>query len=127
MNPPSQFGVVFLGQVDDVGQSLLNCAIEAGFGQQTYLHAVGDGAPWIANQAPTKFAAQGNYLVDFYHVCEYLEAAAKSCASDSKSAWISAQKTYLKENAYQKVLDNLQPYLEPEKVQDNQAPVRACH
>lgn len=40
-----KFGAIFIGQVDDVGQSLLNCAIEAGFGRKTYLHAVGDGAP----------------------------------------------------------------------------------
>jgi hypothetical protein len=122
-----KFGAIFIGQVDDVGQSLLNCAIEAGFGRKTYLHAVGDGAPWIANQVSKKFASQGSYLIDFYHICEYLEAAAKSCAFDSKNTWISTQKAHLKGNAYQKVIDNLQPHLEPDKVENNQAPVRACY
>ncbi len=42
-----KFAAVFQGHVDDAGQCLLNSAILAGFGQQTHLHAVGDGAPWI--------------------------------------------------------------------------------
>jgi hypothetical protein len=50
----------------------LNTAILAGFGKQTHLHAVGDGATWIANQVDAKFGTQGSYLVDFYPVCEYL-------------------------------------------------------
>ena len=40
-----KFGAVFPGSVDEAGQSLLNAAILAGFGPQTQLLAVGDGAP----------------------------------------------------------------------------------
>ncbi len=36
-----KFGVVFQGNVDEAGQSLLNSAIFAGFGQQTHLHTCG--------------------------------------------------------------------------------------
>ena len=50
-----KFDAVFQGTVDDAGQSLLNSAILAGFGKQTHLPAVGDGAVWIAEQVNDKF------------------------------------------------------------------------
>lgn len=122
-----KFGVVFQGEVDDAGQSLLNSAILAGFGQQTHLHAVGDGAPWIANQVQDKFGAQGSYLVDFYHVCDYL-AASSDCANDDEpNNWLETQKNALKNNEYEKVLKALKPYLEADEIDDKKAPVRACY
>ena len=47
------------------------------------VHAVGDGAPWIMGQVDELFGEQGSYLIDFYHVCEYLSAAAKAVAQDA--------------------------------------------
>ena len=121
-----KFGAVFQGSVDDAGQCLLNSAILAGFGTQTHLHAVGDGAPWIADQVEEKFGSQGSYLVDFYHVCEYLAEAAK-CANGNEKSWQEIQKNALKNNEYETVISNLKPYLEADDVEDNKAPVRACH
>lgn len=65
-----KFDAIFGGSVDDAGQALLNCAIAAGFGKNTHLHAVSDGATWISEQVTTKFGTQASYLVDFFHVCE---------------------------------------------------------
>ena len=102
--------------------------MKAGFGTQTHLHAVGDGAPWIAAFVTDKFGSQGNYLLDFYHLCEYLGAAAKSCANDdNEKSWLENQKNALKNNEYKKVLNNLKPYLETSVVDDSKAPVRACY
>jgi hypothetical protein len=39
---------------------------------------VGDGAPWIAHQIKERFGGQSTYLVDFFHVCDYLSAAAQA-------------------------------------------------
>lgn len=39
-----------LGTTDEAGEQLVESAIRVGIGQQTYVHGVGDGAPWIANQ-----------------------------------------------------------------------------
>jgi len=123
-----KFGVVFQGSVHDAGQSLLNAAVLAGFGDKTQLHAVGDGASWIANQVKDKFGTQGSYLVDFYHVCDYLAAASTHCANDNEvKAWMKNQKNNLKNNQYEKVLNNLKPNLEADNIDDKQAPVRACH
>lgn len=44
---------------------------EAGFGLDTYLHSVGDGALWICGQTEKQFGSQGHYPVDFYHICEF--------------------------------------------------------
>jgi hypothetical protein len=71
-------------------------------GKQTHLHVVGDGAPWIADQVDEKFGLQGSYLVDFYHVCEYLADAAKSCANDNEKSWLETQKNALKNNCRRK-------------------------
>ena len=123
-----KFGVVFQGSVDDAGQSLLNSAILAGFGQQTYLHALGDGAPWIASPVQEKFGTQGSYLVDFYHVYDILAAASSFCAIDIEpNSWFQAQKIALKNNEYSDVINNLKPYIETDDIPDKQAPVRVCH
>jgi hypothetical protein len=122
-----QFAATFGASVDDAGQSLLNCAVAAGFGTQTQLHSVGDGATWIAEQVESKFGTQGCYLLDFYHVCDYLAAAATVCAANDGKAWIDIQKKLLNNNDYKLVIDNLNSYLEGGDIQDSNAPVRACH
>jgi hypothetical protein len=121
-----QFSATFGCSANEAGQSLFNCAVAAGFGTQTQLHSVGDGAAWIADQVDNKFGTQGSFLVDFYHVCDYLAAAAKVCANDSKS-WIEIQKKLLKNNDYKLVIENLTPHLEGDDIQESNAPVRACH
>ena len=39
-----KFDATFNGSVDEAGQVLFNCAVAAGFGEKTHLHAVSDGA-----------------------------------------------------------------------------------
>src|SRR5271169_4659398 len=82
------------GGVETAGRKLFACAVRAGFGATSHVHAVGDGAPWIVGQVEEHFGAQGSYLIDFYHVCEYLSAAAKAIAKDAAAldAWMNAQK-----------------------------------
>jgi len=80
------YGGTLEGSVDDAGDQLFQCAQAVGFGSQTQVHAVGDGAEWIALQVADKFGANGEYLIDFYHVCEYLSAAAKAIIGDAADA-----------------------------------------
>ena len=111
------------------GLQLLDCALRAGFGANSHVHAVGDGAPWIVDQVATQFGEQGSYLIDFYHVCEYLSAAAKavSPATAAQEAWTEAQKDALKTGRVETVLRVLAPHLEVPGIDDDQAPVRRCH
>lgn len=122
-----QFSATFAGSVDDAGEGWKKSAISAGFGKETQFHSVGDGAVWIENQVKDKFGSQGSYLLDFYHVCEYLADASKSCVEINPKAWVDIQKKHLKNNDYQIVIDNLLPHIEESHIEDSKAPVRACH
>jgi len=122
-----KFDATFQKSVDDAGKSRLNCAVKAGFGAKTKMHAVSDGAPWIANQFDEKFGVQGSYLVDFYHVCEYLAEAAKSCCPNHANEWVEEQKKLLKNNEYMKVISNLKEHIEADCSDTKSAPVYACH
>ncbi len=121
----ARYAATLLGEVDEVGERWLDCAARAGAGAQTQLHCLGDGASWIAGQVETRFGAQGQYLLDFYHVSEYLSAAANACSS-APSVWRETQQTALKENRVTEVLAALAPYREPATVAEAEAPVRAC-
>jgi hypothetical protein len=117
------------GGVEAAGRRLFDCAVRAGFGADSRVHAVGDGAPWIVGQIEDLFGDQGSYLIDFYHVCEYLSAAAKTIAPDAVAgkAWMEAQKDALKTGRVDEVLRALVPHREAPDASDDQAPVRVCH
>jgi Uncharacterised protein family (UPF0236) len=116
-----------LESVEIAGQQLLSCVNRAGATEKTKVHCVGDGAVWIANQVEEQFGANGTYLIDFYHLCEYLGAAAPKCSPENPTAWIEAQKAALKLSRHQEVLWALRPFLEAANVPELEAPVRACY
>jgi hypothetical protein len=121
-----KFAATFGGRVEESGHALLSCAVAAGFGTTTQVHGVGDGAVWIAEQFDVTFGPQASYLVDFYHVCDYLAEASQICAPAAPHAWMENQKGRLKNNEGTGVLNQLTDYLEAEEVANDQAPVRAC-
>jgi hypothetical protein len=121
-----KFAATFGGSVEESGHALLSCAVAAGFGTHPQVHGVGDGAVWIAEQFDETFGAQASYLVDFYHVCDYLAAASTTCAPDTPHAWMATQKQRLKNNEGTEVLNQLRDYVEAEEVATEHAPVRAC-
>jgi hypothetical protein len=102
-----------LGSVLEVGALWEQTARAAGLGEQTRVHGVGDGAPWIAEQFDRHFGGQGRYLVDFYHVSEYLAAAAPTCAPRTAAAWRERQQARLKANQLDLVLRDLAAHVEP--------------
>jgi hypothetical protein len=112
------------GSTTEAGKQLERCAVIAGAGLDTKVHAVGDGATWIAEQFEAVFGTQATYLLDLYHVCDYLAAAAPACAKKPK-AWLTRQKNKLKNGQIKKVLRALAP-LEPPEIEAEDAPVRAC-
>lgn len=116
-----------LGAVAQAGAGLRQCVARAGGGQASAVHCLGDGASWISAQVKQQFGAQGSYLVDFYHVSEYLAAAAVALAGAQATAWRQAQQEHLKANRTLRVLAALKPHLEAEAVADEAAPVRCCY
>lgn len=121
------YGGTLTGGVDGAGSHLFHCAKAAGLGSNTQVHAVGDGASWIASQVEEKFGSNGSYLIDFYHACDYLAQASSACGGDQAAAWLKQQKTRLKANQVNQVLAELEPYCEPESTSDEKAPVRSCY
>ncbi len=114
------------GSTTEAGEQLEQSAIRAGTGSNTKIHGVGDGATWITDQFETIFGTQTSYLLDFYHVCEYLAKASPSCAKKPKS-WLTRQKNKLKKGEAKKVLASLEPYQEPSTIESDKAPVRTCY
>lgn len=120
------YGGTFSGGVDELGCELKQCATAVGLNAKRRLHVVGDGATWISNQIEEHFGTQGTYLIDFYHACDYLAAAAKACSAQP-SAWLDQQKSALKTNQYKLVLAALLPHIEPHDIPDTDAPVRKTY
>lgn len=123
------YAAPLLGDVDMAGKQLRACAKRAGFGKGHRVHGVGDGAPWIATQVRQRFGSQGSYLLDFYHVCEYLSAAAKGIESQpqAQQEWLSKQKDRLKGQGLGALLRELHEHLEPPATPDEDASVRRCY
>ena len=122
------YGATLLGDVDVAGKQLRACTKRAGFGQGHRVHGVGDGAPWIARQVQRRFGSQGSYLVDFYHVCDYLSAAAKAIEDQpaAQRVWLDTQRQRLQTERPDAVLQALHEHLEPQQTPEEDAPVRQC-
>ena len=114
-----------LGSVALTGALWRDTAHAAGLGPRTHVHGVGDGAEWILSQFEQQFGTQGDYLVDFYHVSEYLAAAATVIKPKDPQAWRRRQQGRLLENKVPAVLRALAAHLEPKGT--TPAPVRTAH
>ena len=106
-----------LGSVLESGLAWEAVARRAGLVGTTRVHGVGDGAVWIAEQFDLRFGAQGRYLVDFYHVSEYLAAAGAVCAPADAHDWLRAQQGRLKCNQAAEVLEALAGHREATKAE----------
>jgi hypothetical protein len=84
------------GTVAQTGQRWGHCARQAGWGFNTRIHAVGDGADWIRRQCQEVFQQAGGFLCDFYHVSAYLGAAALSCRPSQPDRWRKTQQKRLR-------------------------------
>ncbi len=60
----------------DAGSKLFKIACQSGYKSSTKVHGVGDGALWIIEQMDQQFGSQCSYLIDYFHVCEYLRSYA---------------------------------------------------
>ena len=100
-------------------------AQSAGLGEQTRVHGVGDGAPWIVDKFQENFCEQGRYLLDFYHVSQYLAAAAQAIKPKNPKRWRQRQQGRLLENKAAAVLRALKPHREAQ-TQEHQ-PVNAAY
>lgn len=120
-----QYGAT-LGSLESTRLCWMQTAEDAGLGPQTYVHGIGDGAPWIEEMFGNNFGVQGKYLIDFYHVVQYLAAAAPRIVGSKKAAaWLKKQKGRLLLGQASKILRTLEPHQEPEATLEK--PVRDAY
>lgn len=112
------------GNVAEAGRRWGHCARQAGWGQNTSVHSVGDGAEWIRLQTREVFGGQSRFLCDFYHVSEYLAAAAERCRPKCPHQWRRTQQKRLRRGDVSKVLATMIEHLEPEGTPEGEAHVQ---
>lgn len=114
-----------MGTADIASGVWRETALQAGLHDQAFVHGVGDGAPWIVDKFRENFGQQGRYLIDYYHVSEYLAAAAPTVAAKGKEhQWRRQQQDRLLKNQSHKVLRSLEPHQEITSAAET--PVRAA-
>ena len=121
------FYAATFGEVSEVGRRWGHCARDAGWGLNSQVHALGDGAEWIRLQTREVFREQGKFTCDFFHVSEYLGDAAASCRAHAPDPWRRTQQARLKRGAVDKVIQELEEHLEPVATPEENAPVRNGH
>ncbi len=113
--------------VNDLGRRWGHCAKAAGRNLHSKIHCVGDGAEWIARQSAAVFGSHARYLCDYYHVSEYLGAAASSCRPPAPKRWRQTQQQRLRRGAPQLVARELASHVEARETPAEEAPVRAAY
>ena len=86
------YGAV-LGSPQKVGEQMFALALLSGWGDDTKVHGVGDGAPWISQQMKDVFFCC-QYLLDRYHLLEHLYNGAGALPLNyplSKEEWVNQQ------------------------------------
>lgn len=121
------FYAATFGGVVEAGRRWGHCARQAGWGLNSEIHALGDGAEWIRLQTTEVFGSQGRFTCDFFHVSEYLGAAAPSCCARAPERWRRTQQARLKRGASKQVMAALAEHLEAAGTPEEQAPVRSGH
>jgi hypothetical protein len=114
------------GDKNDSGERIKHCLKSLGANPDTPLHVVGDGALWIEDQYRQVTQGKSRYLIDFYHLMEYLRPAAqgyinrKNPDTDfnreendrSKQLWLETAINKIKESQIHEVVGELKPYAE---------------
>lgn len=96
-----------IGCVEEAGNQLYICAKKSGYGPKTHIHALGDGAQWIVDQVDQQFGSQAYFLVDFFHVCEYLGEAALWVDALNPQEWFKQSREKLKRGETKQVFEEL--------------------
>lgn len=115
-----------MGSVEEATQILADCLRKAGAGVESYLHLLGDGARWIKLRIEDQFGEQGHYLLDIYHVLEYLSAAAEVVGKGRQREWVREKKEQMMDNRVEEVMAELAEREEGEEVGEEEAIVRRC-
>ncbi len=102
-----------------------HCARDCGWSAATRVHGVFDGANRIRLRFKEQFGSCGDWLVDYFHLCEI--AAKAALAAGMPEGWARRKLEGIKEgDSPQGLVDALRPSSEPDATADEDAPVRAA-
>jgi hypothetical protein len=101
---------IALGEPHLVGCMMLESAKHKGLSEDTHVHAIADGATWIADQYEEQFGANHRFHIDFFHLCEYLADAVNSTILNQtqRKDWLEKQKSKLRESKIEAVIETLE-------------------
>ncbi len=119
------YGATLEGR-DEAGFLMKQVTLEAGMGTQTQIHSVGDGAPWIPEKMEFHFGSQAHYLIDFYHLRDYLHSAVQATPVQNKPSYLGRLKAGFKRGQGEQIIYRLKPFEEPSACPNPEAPVRAA-
>lgn len=111
---------------EELGRLWTQIAVLAGWGANTEVLGLSDGAEWIARLIEICFGRRARHLIDLFHVCEYLAAASPVGDEKSRRRWLRAQKKRLLAGKLKLVLEELRPRCEAPALADEESPVRAA-
>ena len=72
------------------------------------------------------FGTQGSYLVDFFHLSEYLSEASVVCNPSEPTKWPRERQEEIKAGRIKRVMRILRKHSETEEEESKIAPVRKC-
>jgi hypothetical protein len=115
--------MVSFSDPEKAGRTWRTVAEQTGITARTYIHGIGDGAPWIADQFRTHFGGYGKYTLDLFHVCERLAKVVELHPKLPKN-WLHCRKEELLANKWKAVFNRLAKLEEPVGTADKDAPAR---
>jgi len=115
------------GTPEEIGDQIAYCVRSAGMNSHTKIHFIGDGASWIAEQVERSFGSDAYYLIDYYHLSEYLNAAAQCCAPVAPREWRVSMQLFMKDGKLSSVLKALQDHIIATKSDDHECSAKKCY
>ena len=115
------------GSTDEVGDQIAYCVESAGQNKHSKIHFVGDGAPWIAEQVERMFGNDADYLIDYYHMTQYLAEAAQCCSPSTKEAWRRSAQSLMKEGKISSVLKMLKSHMDDPAKDSHECTAAKCY
>jgi hypothetical protein len=94
------------GTIEDLAEGIKNISMKLGFNDKTKVHTIGDGALWVYELMDKIYGSQTKYLIDFYHLCDYLSAASE-IFGESKTDWMKKAKDIIKAGHIDEILIDL--------------------
>jgi hypothetical protein len=118
---------VTFGSTDEAGDQLSRCVKAVGRGKNTQVLCLGDGATWIADQIERIFGNDATYLIDFWHLSQYLAEASQCCAPTDQDNWRRRMQDCLRQNLINNVLNELINHIGDPNQKEHLCLAQKCH